>query len=95
MCELDEQDKRIEQILGRFDMDVGEESSLKYMDYLKRNIEFPCQLTGIEDFPWEEYYVFGPGSKKEYEKLKKNNHLIQIHSILLASRMILMKIMVY
>jgi hypothetical protein len=40
------------------------------MDYLKRNIEFPCQLTGIEDFPWEEYYVFGPGSKKEYEKLK-------------------------
>ena len=71
MCDLDEQDKRIEQILGRFDMNVSEESSLKYMDYLKRNIEFPCQLTGIEDFPWEEYYVFGPGSKKEYEKLKK------------------------
>ncbi len=71
MCELDEQDKRIEQILGRFDMDVSEESSLKYMHYLKQNIEFPCQLTGIEDFPWEEYYVFGPGSKKEYEKLKK------------------------
>ncbi len=64
MCELDEQDKRIEQILGRFDMDVSEESSLKYLDYLKRNIEFPCQLTGIEDFPWEEYYVFGPGRKK-------------------------------
>ena len=31
----------------------------------------PCQLTGIEDFEWEEYYVFGPGSKKEYEQLKK------------------------
>jgi hypothetical protein len=71
MGELDEQDKRIKQILGRFDMEVSEDSSLKYMDYLKRNIEFPCQLTGIEDFPWEEYYAFGPGSKKEYEKLKK------------------------
>ncbi len=71
MGELDKQDKRIKQILGRFDMEVSEDSSLKYMDYLKRNIEFPCQLTGIEDFPWEEYYVFGPGSKKEYEKLKK------------------------
>ncbi len=71
MCELDEQDKRIEQILDQFDMDVSEESSLKYMDYLKRNIELPCQLSGIEDFPWEEYYVFGPGSRKEYEKLKK------------------------
>lgn len=67
MSELDEQDKRIEQILGRFDMDVSEESSLKYMDYLKGNIEFPCQVCGIEDFRWEEYYVFGPGSKKEYE----------------------------
>jgi len=71
MCELDDQDKRIEQILGRYDMDVSEEASLKYMAYLKRNIEFPCHLTGIEDFPWEEYYVFGPGSKKKYEKLKK------------------------
>lgn len=71
MYELDEQDKRIEQILGQFDMGVGEESSLKYMDYLKRNIECPCQLTGIEDFPWEECYVIGPGTKKEYEKLKK------------------------
>jgi hypothetical protein len=28
-------------------------------------------LTGIEDFPWEERYVFGYGSKKKYEKLKK------------------------
>jgi hypothetical protein len=71
MSELDEQDKRIEQILGQFDIEVSEESSLKYMDYLKQNIEFPCQLTGIEDFPWEEYYVVGAGNKKEYEKLKK------------------------
>jgi hypothetical protein len=71
MYELDEQDKRIEQIFGQFDMEVSEEASLKYMDYLKRNIEFPCQLTGIEDFLWEEYYILGPGNKKEYEKLKK------------------------
>ncbi len=68
---LDKQDKRIEKILGRHDVEVSEEASLKYMDYLKKNLEFPCKLTGIGDFPWEEYYVFGPGSKKEYEKLKK------------------------
>jgi len=71
MSEIDEQDKRIEKILGHFDIEVSEESSLKYLDYLRQNIEFPCQLTGIEDFPWEEYYVIGPGKKKEYEKLKK------------------------
>jgi hypothetical protein len=73
MCGLDEQDKRIEQILDQFDMEVSEESSLKYMDYLKRSIDFPCQVTGIEDFPWEEYYAIGPGNKKEYEMLKKRH----------------------
>jgi hypothetical protein len=25
----------------------------------------------MEDFPWEEHYVFGFGSKAEYERLKK------------------------
>jgi hypothetical protein len=43
------------------------------LHYLKENIELPCILTGIEDFPWEEKYVFGYGNKKEYEKLKKEN----------------------
>ena len=43
MCELDEQDKRIEQILGKFDMGVSEESSSKYMDFLNRNIESPLE----------------------------------------------------
>ena len=30
-----------------------------------------CIVTGIEDFRWEEFYVFGPGDKDEYEELKK------------------------
>jgi len=42
-----------------------------YLKYLKTHVELPCQLTGIEDFEWEERYVFGFGSKKEYEELKK------------------------
>ncbi|MCJ7582605.1 MAG: hypothetical protein MUP98_18985 [Candidatus Aminicenantes bacterium] len=41
------------------------------MDYLKKNLSYPCVLTGIEDFNWEEFYVFGPGDKEEYEELKK------------------------
>ena len=28
-------------------------------------------MTGAENFPWEEKYVFGGWSKKEYEELKK------------------------
>jgi hypothetical protein len=38
---------------------------------LKNHVEIPCQLTGIEDFEWGELYVFGFGSKREYEELKK------------------------
>ncbi len=78
MSKLDEQAKRIARILASSDV---KEDSLwkssktvkKYLQYLKENIEFPCIVTGIEDFPWEEKYVFGYGSKKEYERLKKNN----------------------
>lgn len=42
-----------------------------YRQYLKENISTPCLVTGIEDFPWEERYVFGYGDPKEYKKLKK------------------------
>ena len=71
ILEMDDQDKRISLILGDAQADVTEETLERYLTYLKQHIELPCQLTGIEDFDWEEYYVFGPGDKKEYEKLKK------------------------
>ncbi len=76
---MDNQDIRIAQILADGDVDNEEmqekssETIAKYLHYLKKNIEFPSIVIGIEDFPWEEKYVFGYGNKKEYEKLKKNN----------------------
>ncbi len=76
---MDSQEDRIAQILADGDIDNEEmqekspETIAKYLHYLKENIEFPCIVTGIEDFPWEEKYVFGYGNKKEYEKLKKDN----------------------
>lgn len=72
------QENRIAQILADNDVDNEEmqekssETIAKYLHYQKI-IEFPCILTGIEDFPWEEKYVLGYGNKKEYEKLKKDN----------------------
>jgi|SRR5215210_8228030 len=71
MSQLDAQDKRISAIFGGAIPDVTEASLETYRAYLRENLELPCQLTGIEDFSWEEYYVFGPGSQKEYESLKK------------------------
>jgi hypothetical protein len=76
---MDIQENRIAQILADGDIDNEEmqektsETIAKYLHYLKKNIEFPCIVTGLEDFPWEEKYIFGQGNKKEYEKLKKDN----------------------
>lgn len=69
--------ERILNILGvssEDDADVNWENLNTYFDYLEENIKLPCRLTGIEDmgcFGWEEYYTFGPGNKREHEKLKK------------------------
>jgi hypothetical protein len=69
------QDKRIADIFGKKEApDVTDETLERFLAYLKENIEMPCQVTGIEDmgcFAWEEYYTFGPGSERKYEKLKK------------------------
>ncbi len=75
--EYDQQEKRIWAILGATEEDdlaVNDETIETYFDYLQENLPIPCIVTGIEDmgcFGWEEFYTFGPGSKREHEKLKK------------------------
>ena len=51
--------------------DVTDETLTIYGEYLEKNLELPCYLTGIEDFSWEERYIFGYGSQKEHEQLRK------------------------
>ena len=74
---MDEQIQRILSIIGidsEEDADVTTVTLTRFFSYLKENIKMPCKLTGIEDlgcFSWEEYYTFGPGSKREYNKLKR------------------------
>jgi hypothetical protein len=53
--------------------EVSEENLLKYRKYLLQHLDPKAIFTGREDFPWEEKYVFGPGSRAEYEKLKKTH----------------------
>ena len=71
MGKYEKQEERIIAILGTKKLDVTRKTLKTYLEYLKNHVEMPCQLTGIEDFEWEESYVFGFGSKKEYEELKK------------------------
>ena len=71
MGKYEKQENRIIVILGTKKLDVTRKTLSNYLKYLKNHVEVPCQLTGIEDFEWEEVYVFGFGSKKEYKELKK------------------------
>ena len=74
MNALDRQLKRIGQVFGKEEPPEVKEKTLKiFLKHLKQNVEFPCMLTGSEDFEWEEFYILGPGSKKEHERLKKTN----------------------
>jgi len=71
MDKFEKQEKRITAILGTKKLDVTRKTLSTYLKYLKNHVEIPCQLTGIEDFEWEEAYIFGFGSKREYQELKK------------------------
>ncbi len=71
MTKQDEQDARIDAILGGTQEMSLEDARNKFYDHLRGTLELPCVVTGIEDFNWEEFYVFGPGSSKEYERLRK------------------------
>ena len=64
-------ENKIRQILGSKNIDSSIKNFIKYLEYLKQNIQFPCHVTGIEEFEWEEEYTMNSGSKKEYAKLKK------------------------
>ena len=53
------------------ELEVNERNIQIYCEYLQKNLGMPCYLTGIEDFAWEEKYVFFGGNKNEYERMKK------------------------
>lgn len=63
--------QKIAKILHSKSIDVGIENLVRYLAYLKKNLQLPCHVTSREEFLWEEEYVTGSGNKKEYQKLKK------------------------
>ncbi|MEG4228532.1 calcium-binding protein [Microcoleus sp. N9_B2] len=62
---------KMSKVLGSKNIDCTLKNSIKYLEYIKQNIQLPCHVTGIEEFEWEEEYTMGSGSKKEYARLKK------------------------
>ncbi|NER05389.1 MAG: hypothetical protein F6K17_23765, partial [Okeania sp. SIO3C4] len=56
-------EQKLEEIFNTSNLKVNQSNLKKYFKYLKQNLDFPCLVTGIEEFEWEEYYTMGPGSK--------------------------------
>ena len=68
---INAQDKRIIAVIGEYgDLEFDEARSLFYQ-HLKTNLILSCEVKGLENFRWEEIYVFGPGDQEEYKRLKK------------------------
>src|SRR5437867_5652934 len=67
----DIQESRIRTVVGDEDELDFEEAVGRFYDHLKKNLRFPFEVSGIEDFRWEEFYVCGPGDAQEYKRLKK------------------------
>jgi hypothetical protein len=67
------QDERIEAVLGDSeDAATFDDCVVKFHDHLTKSLQLPCDVTGIEDFGWEEFYVIGPGDPKEHARLREN-----------------------
>jgi len=65
--EQDEQDRRIEAIVG--DEEDPTRASKLWLDHLRAALRLPCDVVGVEDFRWEEPYVLGVGDRAEYRRL--------------------------
>lgn len=70
MSKFDEQMKRCEAILGNSAGETQEDAIDAFLKHLKANLQLPCEVTGIEDFGWEEPYVIGGWSQADYKRLK-------------------------
>ena len=69
---MEDWEQRIEKILGD-DAERSVKNAEHYLAHLKKSLTLPLRVTGREDFPWEEPYVIGGWSQKEYTALKRTN----------------------
>jgi hypothetical protein len=71
MEKSNEQEQRITEILGADNLAVTLKTLTLYRDYLRKNLDTPCIMTGVEGFPWKEAVVFDYDDKTQSETLKK------------------------
>ena len=81
--EEDEQFARINALLGASRKRGFHAQVRVFFEHLRRSLTLPCEVTGIEDFRWEERYVFGAGNQREYARLRKERPSYRDHYELL------------
>lgn len=64
-----EQEERVSRIVG--DAPFAEAQTI-WLNHLRQHLLLPCEVTGTDDFRWEEPYVLFGWSKAEYERLKRS-----------------------
>ena len=69
---MDKSEQRIHAVLGE-DNERTPKNARRYLVHLKKHLSLPLRVTGIEDFLWEEPYVFGYRDRNRYEEMKKTN----------------------
>lgn len=69
--ELDRYEERIQAVMGGCEQVVSQRSVGLFCRHLKARLTLPCEVTGIGTFEWEEPYLLGGGSRREYARLKK------------------------
>lgn len=67
MHDPDDQERRILAVVG--DDEDAATGSQRWFSHLLAKLELPCEVIGKEDFRWEEPYILGIGSEKEYLRL--------------------------
>ena len=67
----DPQETRTEAIVGDLEDTDFSKGVEHFYAHLRRHLVLPCEVTGSEDFDWEEFYIIGPGKQAEYERLRQ------------------------
>ena len=62
---------RIRAILGNWEDLAFDQCQEIFAKHLAEHLKLPCEVKGIEDFNWEEYYIIGPGDQAKHRWLRK------------------------
>lgn len=81
---MDAQWKRIDAILANSKSESFEDRVAAFYEHLRGALKLPCDVTGSEDFQWEEPFVLGVYSSAEWARLKKTQPSYRDHFELLG-----------